>query len=166
MVAYHGSALENFYSIVRLGFCAHLNKTSLYGKGTYLSTDLRVCMDFTKPGRSWANSALGSRLTCVAVCDVVKHPDVKLPGRIADDPESTGLGNHVKVPDKYVVVPNNDHLRVKYVFVFAERQSHRSAAAGWISRNKFLVMVLLYAFILVAVAVVRSSWWKRWLRSR
>eukprot|EP00051_Salpingoeca_urceolata_P011905 m.148051 g.148051 ORF g.148051 m.148051 type:complete len:377 (+) comp17304_c0_seq3:157-1287(+) len=100
MVAYHGSALENFYSIVRLGFCAHLNKTSLYGKGTYLSTDLRVCMDFTKPGRSWANSALGSRLTCVAVCDVVKHPDVKLPGRIADDPESTGLGNHVKVPDK------------------------------------------------------------------
>ena len=35
--AFHGSAFENFHSILHNGFCNHMNRTKLFGHGTYLS---------------------------------------------------------------------------------------------------------------------------------
>jgi hypothetical protein len=59
---------------------------------------------------------IGSKLSCVAVCDVVKHPSVTLPGGIVkrDIDRGSSVGGD-RAPDTYVVVPNNDHIRIRCV---------------------------------------------------
>lgn len=70
--------------------------------GTYLSSDLSVCMGFTRAGATWKKSGLGAKLSCVAVCQVIKHPAVKLPGGKTEhdlDRSSTVGGD--RVPSTY-----------------------------------------------------------------
>ena len=97
-----------------------------YGEGTYFSSDLSVCMGFIAAGQAWERSVIGSRLSCVAVCDVVKHPSVTLPGGLVKRElvDSNSVGGD-RAPDTYVVVPNNDHIRVRYLFVYAEQPAAR-----------------------------------------
>jgi len=44
--AFHGSKPENFYSISQHGLLNGLNKRSLFGEGTYLSTEIDVGLNF------------------------------------------------------------------------------------------------------------------------
>eukprot|EP00039_Didymoeca_costata_P028845 m.22295 g.22295 ORF g.22295 m.22295 type:complete len:333 (-) comp7384_c0_seq1:71-1069(-) len=170
LIAYHGTALENMHSILRNGFLNHFNKTSLFGEGTYLSSDLSVCMGFTRSAAAWEKSLLGSKLTCVAVCEVIKHPSVKLPGGNTDpdiDRSSTIGGD--KLPDTYVVVPSNEHLRLKYVFIYPESSSGRGATRSLISgvgnflhTHSFVVSMLLYGLILLAIGMWQNRSFRRW----
>ncbi|KAF1400772.1 Mono [ADP-ribose] polymerase PARP16, partial [Spheniscus magellanicus] len=75
--AFHGSRLENFHSILHNGLHCHLNRTSLFGEGTYLTSDLSLALLYSPHGLGWQQSALGSILSCVAVCEIIDHPDVK-----------------------------------------------------------------------------------------
>nr|XP_009913399.1 PREDICTED: mono [ADP-ribose] polymerase PARP16 [Haliaeetus albicilla] len=75
--AFHGSRLENFHSILHNGLHCHLNRTSLFGEGTYLTSDLSLALLYSPHGLGWQQSALGSTLSCVAVCEIIDHPDVK-----------------------------------------------------------------------------------------
>ncbi|XP_062440049.1 protein mono-ADP-ribosyltransferase PARP16 isoform X3 [Rhea pennata] len=75
--AFHGSRLENFHSILHNGLQCHLNKTSLFGEGTYLTSDLSLALLYSPHGLGWQRSVLGSILSCVAVCEIIDHPDVK-----------------------------------------------------------------------------------------
>ena len=50
---------------------------SLFGEGIYLSSDLRVCQTYSPTGFGWNKSLFGTSLSCIAVCQVVDHPDVK-----------------------------------------------------------------------------------------
>ena len=70
--AFHGSRLDNFYSILNYGLQQHLNKTGLFGEGIYLCEDLGVCLTYSSQGLGWIKSRLGQRLSCVAVAQV-KH---------------------------------------------------------------------------------------------
>ena len=49
----------------------------MFGEGIYLSSDLRICQTYSPTGCGWQQSLLGSSLSCIAVCQVVDHPDVK-----------------------------------------------------------------------------------------
>lgn len=49
----------------------------MFGEGTYLSSELSVAIEFSPFGSGWSKSVLGKQLSCVAVCEVVKHPDIK-----------------------------------------------------------------------------------------
>ncbi|XP_045561981.1 protein mono-ADP-ribosyltransferase PARP16 isoform X2 [Salmo salar] len=75
--AFHGSRLENFHSIIHNGLHCHLNKTSLFGEGTYLTSDLSMAVLYSPHGNGWRDSLLGPLLSCVAMCEVIDHPDVK-----------------------------------------------------------------------------------------
>ena len=44
--AFHGSRLDNFYSILHNGLQQHLNKTGLFGEGIYLCQELGVCFPY------------------------------------------------------------------------------------------------------------------------
>ena len=57
--AFHGSRLDNFYSILNYGLQQHLNKTGLFGEGIYLCEDLGVCLTYSSQVR--VNFQLGSR---------------------------------------------------------------------------------------------------------
>jgi hypothetical protein len=52
-------------------------QTSLFGEGTYLTSDLSLALIYSPHGHGWQHSLLGPILSCVAVCEVIDHPDVK-----------------------------------------------------------------------------------------
>lgn len=51
---------------------------SLFGKGIYLSSELGVSLPYSPVGYGWGGSVLGSDMSCVALCEVINHPDVKI----------------------------------------------------------------------------------------
>ena len=53
-----------------------LLQTSAFGEGTYLSTELSVCLNWSPSGAIWPQSLLPHTVSCVAVCEVVLHPTV------------------------------------------------------------------------------------------
>uniref|UniRef100_T1JDR7 Poly [ADP-ribose] polymerase n=1 Tax=Strigamia maritima TaxID=126957 RepID=T1JDR7_STRMM len=122
LYAYHGSRLENFHSILHNGLQNHLNKNSLFGDGTYVSTELSVCMVYSPSALAWHYSSLGDKLSCVAVCEIIDHPEMKSqilrakPGRTMRQ-QMTSNG----VPEKYYVIQNDELIRIKYLFVFSSR---------------------------------------------
>jgi len=76
---YHGSRTENFFSILTYGLQQHLNKTSLFGHGIYLSTELSMALGYSGgSGNAYAKSALGARLAAVVQCEVIDDQEVKL----------------------------------------------------------------------------------------
>ena len=67
-----------FTLLLPLALPTSYTQTAVFGEGTYLSSDLAVCMMFVKPSRAWAKSALGAKLSCVCVCEVSLHPGMGL----------------------------------------------------------------------------------------
>ncbi|MBN3311632.1 PAR16 polymerase, partial [Atractosteus spatula] len=131
--AFHGSRLENFHSILHNGLHCHLNKarTSLFGEGTYLTSDLSLALLYSPHGNGWHESLLGPVLSCIAVCEIIDHPDVKCQVKKKDSERIDRRRARVRnseggdVPQKYFVVTNNQLLRVKYLLVYSEKQHRR-----------------------------------------
>ena len=92
----------------------------MFGEGTYLSSELSVAMTFSQAGPVWPKSSFHGPVTCLALCEVVDHPDVRcsLPGR------SEPRGGHPvagQVPEKYYVVSNNEHVLLRYIVMFERK---------------------------------------------
>ncbi|XP_019502904.1 PREDICTED: mono [ADP-ribose] polymerase PARP16 isoform X5 [Hipposideros armiger] len=163
--AFHGSRLENFHSIIHNGLHCHLNKTSLFGEGTYLTSDLSLALIYSPHGHGWQRSLLGPILSCVAVCEVIDHPDVKCQTKKKDSKELDRRRARIKhseggdIPPKYFVVTNNQLLRVKYLLVYSQKQpkSRASSQLSWFSSHWFTVMISLYLLLLLIVSVINSS---------
>ncbi|XP_010163756.1 protein mono-ADP-ribosyltransferase PARP16, partial [Antrostomus carolinensis] len=161
--AFHGSRLENFHSILHNGLHCHLNRTSLFGEGTYLTSDLSLALLYSPHGLGWQRSALGSILSCVAVCEIIDHPDVKCQVKKKDSEEIDRKRARVKnseggdVPQKYFVVTNNQLLRVKYLLVYAQKQHRRpSSQSSWFYTHRFAVMMMLYLLLLMVIGASNS----------
>ncbi|XP_012583938.1 PREDICTED: mono [ADP-ribose] polymerase PARP16 isoform X3 [Condylura cristata] len=163
--AFHGSRLENFHSIIHNGLHCHLNKTSLFGEGTYLTSDLSLALIYSPHGLGWQRSLLGPILSCVAVCEVIDHPDVKCQTKKKDSKGIDRRRARIKhseggeIPPKYFVVTNNQLLRVKYLLVYSQKQpkSRVSSQLSWFSSHWFAVMITLYLLLLLIVSVINSS---------
>lgn len=162
--AFHGSRLENFHSIIHNGLHCHLNKTSLFGEGTYLTSDLSLALIYSPHGHGWQHSLLGPVLSCVAVCEVIDHPDVKCQTKKKDSKEIDRRRARIKhseggdIPPKYFVVTNNQLLRVKYLLVYSQKQPKgASSQLSWFSSHWFVVMISLYLLLLLGVSVISSS---------
>eukprot|EP00729_Bicosta_minor_P013053 gene13053-27902_t len=169
MIAYHGTPLENLHSILRSGFLNHFNTTALFGPGTYLSSDLSVCMGFTRAGATWKKSGLGAKLSCVAVCQVIKHPAVKLPGGKTEhdlDRSSTVGGD--RVPSTYIFV----YLEESKSFEAGSTNATANGGGGVygiiakvgaaLRKRAFALSMLFYIFILAMVALFQNRKFKRW----
>lgn len=180
MFAYHGSRLDNFHSITNNGLHAHMSKNTLYGEGTYLSSDLAVSLPYSPAGRGWNRSMIGSPLSCVAVCAMLDHPDVKC--QVKDEksrpspsrshaPESLGGA----VPERYYVVTNSEVVQIKYLLIFADKVASPSANSSasrwrrWIRENLFSLLLVGYIFVLLLVSFYNSrtfqNMWRRYVRS-
>ncbi|XP_059479000.1 protein mono-ADP-ribosyltransferase PARP16 isoform X1 [Neocloeon triangulifer] len=172
--AYHGSRLENFHSILKYGLQQHLNKTALFGAGIYLSSELGVSMPYSKFGSSWSDSTLGNQISCVALCQILNHPDVKC--HQGDSPEevkhrSTSRDSMAgAIPAKYVLVRNSDHVRVCYLLVYCKptsfncTESAMSSTMSWVGKHKLLVLLMAYIFLLIAIGIGNSHSTKRAIR--
>ncbi|XP_003784479.1 mono [ADP-ribose] polymerase PARP16 [Otolemur garnettii] len=138
--------------------------TSLFGEGTYLTSDLSLALIYSPHGHGWQHSLLGPILSCVAVCEVIDHPDVKCQTKKKDSKEIDRRRARIKhseggdIPPKYFVVTNNQLLRVKYLLVYSQKQPKRaSSQVSWFSSHWFTVMISLYLLLLLIVSVINSS---------
>jgi len=164
--AFHGSRLDNFYSILNYGLQQHLNKTGLFGEGIYLAQDLGVCLSYSSQGLAWSESALGSKISCVAVTQVMDHPSVKM---YSEDLERGKVEGSVggRVPDKYMVVRNNELLHIRYLLVYKHGSgcaANTNLLGSFIADNKLLLLHLTYILMLALIGFSNSPWMLRWLR--
>ncbi|XP_032477418.1 protein mono-ADP-ribosyltransferase PARP16 isoform X7 [Phocoena sinus] len=140
------------------------SETSLFGEGTYLTSDLSLALIYSPHGHGWQRSLLGPILSCVAVCEVIDHPDVKCQTKKKDSREIDRRRARIKhseggdIPPKYFVVTNNQLLRVKYLLVYSQKQpkSRASSQLSWVSSHWFTVMISLYLLLLLITAFCYS----------
>ncbi|XP_013928674.1 PREDICTED: mono [ADP-ribose] polymerase PARP16 [Thamnophis sirtalis] len=145
--------------------------TSLFGEGTYLTSDLSLALLYSPHSLGWQRSAMGPILSCVAVCEVIDHPDVKCQVKKKDSKEIDRKRARVKnseggdVPQKYFVVTNNQLIRVKYLLIYSQRQHRRLSGQSWLSKHRFAVMMTLYLLLLVIIGTSNSPaflyYWNR-----
>lgn len=167
--AYHGSRLENFHSIVHYGLQQSMCKRSQFGKGIYLSSELGVSLTYSPVGYGWGGSLLGSEISCIALCELVNHPDIK-GGDSRDNVQNT-LTNAVGdgVPDKYFVVKNSDLVRVRYLLVYTQehhttRTANNSGLLTWFKQHKLLTFVLGYVVLLASVGLTQNKQVEKYYR--
>ncbi|XP_074248906.1 protein mono-ADP-ribosyltransferase PARP16 isoform X5 [Saimiri boliviensis] len=141
-------------------------ETSLFGEGTYLTSDLSLALIYSPHGHGWQHSLLGPILSCVAVCEVIDHPDVKCQTKKKDSKEVDRRRARIKhseggdIPPKYFVVTNNQLLRVKFLLVYSQKPPKSRASSSqlsWFSSHWFTVMISLYLLLLLIVSVINSS---------
>ncbi|XP_056137860.1 protein mono-ADP-ribosyltransferase PARP16 isoform X2 [Lampris incognitus] len=146
--AFHGSRLENFHSIIHNGLHCHLNKTSVFGEGTYLTSDLSMAVLYSPHGSGWNESLLGQLLSCVALCEVIDHPDVKCQMKRKDsemiDRQRSRARNSEggEVPQKYFIVTNNQLVRVKYLLVYSQRRHLSSRCLKGLCQNRLVIAAI------------------------
>lgn len=160
-LAFHGSKLESFFSILNFGLAQHLCKRDLYGDGAYLSTEMDVALNFTSKGLAWPHSHLLSNdFSCLALCEYVPNPLY-----IRSDPK--------KVPKSYIVLTNNEIVRVRYVLVFTKakrrrRQTSSSTSSSWTTGAKITMGVIFYICLLGLVGIynrknfLKDQLWSLW----
>ncbi|XP_035667650.1 protein mono-ADP-ribosyltransferase PARP16-like isoform X2 [Branchiostoma floridae] len=163
LYAFHGSRLDNFYSILHNGLHAHLNKNSLFGEGTYLSGDLGVSIIYSHKGQGWDRSMLGETMSCVAVCEVIMDPKY-VKSKVEENGRAKNKDKQ-EVPEKYYIVSNNELLRVKYVLVYAEKKvQQRVQTPSFFQRHKFFVLMSLYVVVLAVIGAANSPNLQYYLR--
>ena len=160
--AFHGSKLQSFFSILNFGLAQHLCKRDLYGDGTYLSTAMDVAFTFSSSGSAWPHSHLfGDNFSCLVLCEYVPNPMY-----IRTDP---------KVPKNYVVLTNNEIVRVRYVLVFTKRRRKPQSSSDAVqnsspvsSLGKNFAWIVLYLGLLGLVGMInrgnflRDHFWSLW----
>ncbi|XP_052860540.1 protein mono-ADP-ribosyltransferase PARP16-like [Anopheles cruzii] len=140
--AYHGSRLFNFHSILQYGLQQHLNKVSMFGEGIYLSAELHVSQMFATNGSGWNRSALGTHLSCVALCEYVDNPNyvvsqeetsaidesaIPLPASAGVSATLTGNGS---LPERYILIKNNEMVQVRYLLLYGTSKEAKTDPNG------------------------------------
>lgn len=175
--AYHGSRLDNFHSILHNGLLTHMNKNALFGSGTYLSSELSVSATFSPAGYGWQHSIVSPELSCVAMCEVIDHPDVKCQDRARSKPSRAFARDSMAgmVPERYYLVQNDSVVRVKYLLVYTAARPPPAPeilpagmmmtvdrayySPGWqdfLRKNKSWLMVAAYAALLCGIGLSSS----------
>lgn len=75
LYAFHGSKLDSFHSILNYGLQQHLCKQAVFGEGIYLSSEMNVSLLFSSIGTGWNKSGCGQKLSCMAICEFIEHPE-------------------------------------------------------------------------------------------
>lgn len=167
--AYHGSRLENFHSIIHYGLQQNMCKRSLFGKGIYLSSELGVCLPYSPVGYGWGGSVLGSELSCIALCELINHTDIKRgdSGNSTQNKLSNSLSE--QVPNKYYLITNSDLVRVRYLLVYSQefnptRNNESAGLLEWFRTHKLLTFMLGYVILLASVGLTHNKQVEKYYR--
>ncbi|KAJ4434433.1 hypothetical protein ANN_22995 [Periplaneta americana] len=141
---------------------------SLFGHGIYLSSELSVSLPYSPMGYSWGRSIVGSEMSCVALCEVVNHPDVKCQDKESDRSRSIAkdsIGG--EVPNKYYVALNSDLVKVRYLLIYSkcsQRAGSETSSSwlGWLGRHKLLTFILGYIVVLASVGLSNNDMVQRY----
>lgn len=177
-INFHGTRMDNVYSILHIGLLSHFSKNALFGKGTYLSQEPSMCLHYSPACATWDKSLLGQRMSCVLVCETINDPQHVKVGVNNDDKSSSSNASSTptttttaaadnSVPDKYFVVANNDYVRVRYVLVYAEKTKikKKSRLVQLINENRFALLLICYSLLLLFIGLLNSRVFHKYIRS-
>lgn len=144
-IAYHGSSLENFHSIVRAGldetFC---KQNSLYGDGIYFSKNLDVAYSFKNNKKNqFEDSKIGENLGIIAVCEIVKHPEFL---KVGSSKAKISLSDK-EIPEGYILAINGSIVNVKYLLVYEHGKKEKK-------KSKSSVIYLLFAVYILMLIII------------
>uniref|UniRef100_A0A336MQ40 Poly [ADP-ribose] polymerase n=1 Tax=Culicoides sonorensis TaxID=179676 RepID=A0A336MQ40_CULSO len=164
--AFHGTKLFYLHNILHQGLQQHLSKNALFGEGLYLSSELNVSLPYSRNGLGWQNSIIGDSMSCLALCEFVEHPIFSKHCLNKDTRKRTEL------PEKYIIVTNNDCVRLRYLIVYANKtktgnaigprtiQNHDNGNNFWSTWFNFRMLSIIYLLILVLVGFNDSPYIK------
>jgi len=152
-LGFHGSAFENYHSIIRNGLDNSFGKdTSLFGDGIYLSEDRDVAFSFLKCGPNYyQNSLFGKQVGCIVCAEVIKDPQHV---RVSTDQAAlSGISlSDSKLPKGYIVVESNEYVCIRYILVY----EHFMGTTR--KKTNFCVLCMIaYVLLLMYFSLVRSS---------
>ncbi|KAK6642858.1 hypothetical protein RUM43_004360 [Polyplax serrata] len=171
-MAFHGSRLENFFSIVNHGLQVSYNKRGMFGPGTYLSSEMSLSLTYSPVGYAWNYSTFGSHISIVALCEIIDHPEVRseFDSRKGSNANLLDICGNQSTPGKYFIVENNDFVRVRYLLVYGSYDSEAASLRtsptilGWIKRHKMFTFALAYVILLLAIGSSNSSLISKYFR--
>lgn len=143
-------------------------QTSLFGEGIYLSTEQSLSIQYSPCGQGWNNSQLGPELSLLAICEIIDHPDVKRRGNYLRNGAisyliqflfvgSRPVSSPHSVPDKYILVTNNELVRPRYFLVYTRPKVKTIKVTSFLERHKFLLFLSLYVSLLLAIGLAKRS---------
>eukprot|EP01087_Luapelamoeba_hula_P016667 TRINITY_DN5141_c0_g1_i1.p1 TRINITY_DN5141_c0_g1~~TRINITY_DN5141_c0_g1_i1.p1 ORF type:complete len:723 (-),score=132.06 TRINITY_DN5141_c0_g1_i1:71-2239(-) len=106
-LAFHGSPLENWHSIMHNGL-RNLSNTkgmlhgAAHGAGIYLAPNAGTSQGYMRVGSGWSKSVFGRSAGCLALCEVIDH-------------ESVFGRDHSQW---CYVVKEDDHVMTRYFFIY------------------------------------------------
>jgi len=159
--AFHGTKIFNFHNIVHHGLQQHLNKNALFGEGLYLSSELNVSLPYSSNGTGWKLSEIGPTMSCVALCEYVEHPSYT---KKCTNAVSRQTDHQHRLPDKYLLIRNNEVVRVRYLLVYASAGpggTKPDTLAALVLNHKFLAF---FYFVLLVVIGISDSRYVQYLR--
>ncbi|KAF0978658.1 hypothetical protein FDP41_002478 [Naegleria fowleri] len=119
ILAFHGSALGNWHSIMRKGLLnlsgtAGMVNGAAYGNGVYLAANANVSFGYMRYQSGWSNSITfkSSQIGCLALCEIIKAPELI---------QKYGAN---MTPNPYYVIPNEEHLQTRAFFIYTTQQHH------------------------------------------
>jgi len=171
--AYHGSRLDNWFSILHAGLQQHRTKTALFGEGIYLSSELGVSLNYSRCGVGWESSVLGRSISCMSVAQIINHPSVKIHHEDASRGRVAGSEGG-SLPESYILVRDNQLLHNRYLLVYSNESGSagskpsvpRNRLSQWVSSHRLLLLLACYGLLLLGVGLSNSVWIRRWLRKQ
>jgi len=102
--AFHGSSTGNWHSILRTGLknmsgTKYMEHGAAHGNGIYMATDSATSLGYCQQHAGWDKSMFGISITCLALCEVVNH-------------------QNLKPPTPYYVISEESWVTTRFVFVF------------------------------------------------
>ena len=168
IIGYHGSGLENFHSILRLGFDeSFARSSSIYGEGIYLSQDLEVARSFLSitEHRATGFTCLGDKLGVMASCEVITHPqDVRHFGSPVPASASPLDDSSAPLPKGYIVSRTSKRVLTRYLLVTSEHThiaAPRYSARCWPTKT-----VTQWSLVLFYLALLLAIWYYKGKPSR
>jgi len=101
--AFHGSNITSWHSILHTGLrnmsnTKYMSAGAAYGPGIYMALQSSVSIGYCGDGPGWKRSMFGPKYYCLALCEVINHPDLT-------------------PPNPYYVVPNEDWVTTRFLFI-------------------------------------------------
>jgi len=162
--AFHGSFVENFFSICKFGLQQHFNrgKEVIFGNGIYLSNEISVCTMYAPFGETWKKSVLGNKQSIIAICEVINdETEVKCKDE-KNKKREINENSYGAIPEKYFVVTNSELVKVKYLLVY--RHKAPSVVTSFIKKHFLWIAIILYFALLVFIGILNGPYWRKFTK--
>lgn len=165
-ICFHGTRMDNIYSILHMGLLSHFSKNALFGEGTYLSQEPSISLHYSPANKTWKKSVIGQRMSCLLVAETINDPNHVKTGINETNNVNNEKSKNSNVPEKYFIVSNNEYVRIKYVLIYAEKAKpkRKNKLLQLLNENKFALLLLAYSMLLGFIGLMNSRTFHKYMK--